>query len=88
MPQFLSFPVGTCEDYVSKIRPRLKHPGPDRLPGYRAGLTEGYKKRDYALGLHVIGLFGFLRNLPGLEEPSVGRNLMCLLFDGRVSYMR
>ncbi len=75
MPQFLSFPVENRRDYENKIRHRLDFRSPDRFPANWSELARQYEKRDYALGLHVIGPFGFLRNLMGDE------NLMYALFD-------
>lgn len=75
MPQFLKFPVENRQDYEDKIRPRFDYRSPERLPENWSELVKQYNNRDYTLGLHVIGPFGFLRNLMGDE------NLMYAFFD-------
>ena len=75
MPQFLSFPVETEKDYDEKITPRYKFDVPGRFPKNWQETCEEYNKRDYPVGLHLVGPFGHIRNLMGEE------NMMYALYD-------
>jgi len=67
MPQFLRFPVESRSDYEEKIRWRLDYASKERFPENWPQLTAQYAKRDYPIGMFVIGPFGHLRNLMGVE---------------------
>ncbi len=84
MPQFLRFPVQSRSDYEEKIRWRLDPTSRERFPDSWPQLTEEYAARDYPIGMFVIGPFGHLRNLMGVEvmmytlhdEPQLVHDIM------------
>jgi len=66
MPQWLKFPVESDQDWINKIKPRLKPENHDfgvlqqeidRLPGH-----------DDPLGFYLVGLYAFWRNFWGEEK--------------------
>jgi len=75
MPLFLKFPVSSRDDYKKHIQWRLDWTSEDRFPSNWKDLVRDYVKRDYVLGMFVIGPFGHLRNLMGDET------LMYTLYD-------
>ncbi len=75
MPQFLTFPVQTRQDYEKRIVPRYDYKSRGRFPEDWSKLVLEYKERKFVLGMFVIGPFGHLRNLMGDET------LMYTLYD-------
>ena len=75
MPQFLKFPVETIDDYKNDVAWRLNPDSAERFPDNWDELCAQYAERDYVVGLHVVGPFGFARNLFGEE------NLMYAVYD-------
>lgn len=76
MPQFLQYPLKGREDWPA-IRKRLDPSSPARFPPYWDSMKHGFRHRDHVLCLRVGSLFGWLRNLMGLEA-------LCLaLYDDR-----
>ncbi len=70
MPQFLSFPVETRKDWES-IKPRLDPFSKGRYPSDWSALLRRYERRDFVLGMPMIGAFGLLRNLMGPENALI-----------------
>lgn len=76
MPQYLAFPLKGKEQWP-EIKKRLNPNSPARFPPYWESIRHGYKQRDFVLCVRVGSLFGWLRNLMGLEA-------ICLaLYDDR-----
>jgi len=67
MPQWLSFPLRTRDDWESEFVPRLDPDSPARYPLYWAEKTRIWAQRDYPLTLRMGSIFGWLRNWMGLE---------------------
>jgi len=67
MPQFLSFPVETRADWDS-VKERLDPFSKGRYPEDWSSLEQRFEKRDFVLGMPLIGAFGLLRNLMGPEN--------------------
>jgi len=76
-PQFIEFPVKNRIDFKEYCN-RLNPVDEGRYPKNWSTLIEKYKNRDYPLGIHIDGLFGFIRQIIGLE------NLSLLFYDDPV----
>jgi len=66
MPQYVEFPVKGREEW-GEIRRRLDPSSPARFPPYWESIKHGYRDRDHVLCVRAGSLFGWLRNLMGLE---------------------
>jgi len=72
MPQWLSYPMATREDWEREIKPRLDPRNSDRLPQgeeWRA-YVESVKDRDYPLGIWCGSFYGWARSFMGVEGVS------------------
>jgi len=67
MPQFLKFPVESMEDYEAKVAWRLDPDEDKRFPDGWLSKGAEFTKRDYPIGLFIVGPFGHVRNLMGDE---------------------
>ena len=67
MPQWLSFPMASREDWENEIKPRLNPHSPIRYPLYWEEKVRMWAQRDYPLTLRMGSVFGWLRNWMGLE---------------------
>jgi hypothetical protein len=67
MPQFLEFPVKNRKDF-NDIKWRLDMSSDSRLPAGWDKLKNEYSVRDYPLGINIVGVFGWPRNLMGDER--------------------
>jgi uroporphyrinogen decarboxylase len=67
MPQWLSFPLCTRDDWEHAFKPRLNPDSPARYPLYWAEKVRTWAQRDYPLALQMGSVFGWLRNWMGLE---------------------
>ena len=71
MPQWLSFPLETRQDWENQIKPRLDPDSPLRYPEYWDEKVCNWKARDYPLTMRLGSIFGFLRNWMGIENIAV-----------------
>ena len=67
MPQWLSFPLRTRDDWEKKFKPRLRPESPCRYPLYWEELTQRWAQREHILRLRAGSIFGWLRNWMGLQ---------------------
>ncbi|MBC7236270.1 MAG: hypothetical protein H5T69_10545 [Chloroflexi bacterium] len=67
MPQWLSFPLKTRDDWENEFKPRLNPESPARYPEYWDEQVRIYAQRDYPLTLRAGSVFGWIRNWMGLE---------------------
>ncbi|MCI4438606.1 hypothetical protein JHC27_01955 [archaeon] len=70
IPLHLRWPLKNKEDW-EKIRPFFDPDTPGRMPLNYDEIVEGYKERDYPLGIHVGSLYGWLRDLMGVQGISL-----------------
>ena len=70
MPQWLSFPLRTRDDWENEFMPRLRPESPCRYPLYWDDLCRGWERREHILRLRAGSIFGWLRNWMGLEGIS------------------
>lgn len=68
MPQWLSYPLQTRDDWENEIKPRLNPESPLRYPEYWEDAVRGYLGRDYPLTMRMGSVFGTLRNWMGIEN--------------------
>ena len=71
MPQWLSFPLHTREDWVKKFKPRLNPDSPARYPLYWEEKRCTWAQRDYPLTMRMGSVYGWLRNWMGLQGISL-----------------
>ena len=71
MPQWVGFPLSTRADWEREIKPRLDPDAPGRYPGDWDARLCAWRRRDYALGVRMGSVFGWLRNWMGLEGISI-----------------
>jgi hypothetical protein len=71
IPKFLEYPVKTRQDFDKLIAERLDPTLPDRYPEDFEDRITMYKYRDYPLGVHCGGLYGYIRDLMGVEGASM-----------------
>jgi uroporphyrinogen-III decarboxylase len=71
MPQWLSFPLRTRDDWEGEFVPRLDPGSPARYPLYWEETTRTWAQRDYPLTIRMGSVFGWLRNWMGLEAISL-----------------
>jgi len=71
MPQWLRFPLKTSDDWENKIKPRLNPDSPERCPKNWEARVRNWRQRDYALGMRMGSIFGWLRNWMGMENIAV-----------------
>jgi uroporphyrinogen decarboxylase len=71
MPQWLSFPMKTRDDWENEIKPRLDPASPVRYPEYWQDERRRWRERNYPLALRMGSIFGWLRNWMGLEAISL-----------------
>lgn len=67
MPTWLRFPVECHADWLNKIKPRLD-PAAHAYPGLDRELAAAKAQPDDPLGLYLVGLYAFWRNLWGEEQ--------------------
>jgi hypothetical protein len=67
MPQWVSFPLTSRRDWEQDIRPRLDPTVAARYPADWDERVRTWRRRDWALGLRMGSVFGWLRNWMGLE---------------------
>lgn len=67
IPHYLKFPVETQEDWNS-FKTRLDPQDPFRMPDRMDECVRRFRRRDYALGVNVGSLFGWIRNWMGFEN--------------------
>lgn len=75
VPQWLSYPLATREDWEARFKPRLDPTDPGRYPADWDALVARWQDRDYILRLRAGSVFGVLRNWMGLEgirNPGAG----------------
>ena len=72
MPQWLSYPMATREDWENEIKPRLDAKIPGRLPigDEWRNYVEWAKNRDLSLGMWCGSLYGWPRSFMGVEALS------------------
>ena len=70
MPQWLSFPLQTRDDWENAFKPRLNPDSSARYPLYWEEKKRMWAQRDYPLTLRMGSIFGWLRNWMGLEGIS------------------
>ena len=71
MPQWVSFPLGTREDWERDIVPRLDPKQAGRYPDDWDDRVRAWRERDYPLGIRMGSVYGYLRNWMGLEGISM-----------------
>jgi len=69
MPEWLDFPLKTRLDWEDMKR-RLNPESPARYPMWWEDLKRCYEGRDYPLGIHTGSLYGWTRDLMGVERIS------------------
>jgi len=70
VPQCLRHPLRDREDW-ERLRPFFDPDTPGRFPLNWDEVVEGYRGRDYPLGIPVGSLYGWLRNLMGIRGISI-----------------
>jgi uroporphyrinogen decarboxylase len=70
IPQYLRYPIRSREDW-EKIRPFFNPDTPGRMPLSYEEIINVYRERDYPLGISVGSLYGWLRNLMGVQGISI-----------------
>jgi uroporphyrinogen decarboxylase len=69
-PHYLRHPLKNREDW-EKLKPFFNPDTPGRFPLNWDEISESYKDRDYPLGISIGSLYGWLRNLMGVEALSI-----------------
>lgn len=69
MPQWLSYPLQSREDWETDWKWRLDPDIPDRLPDIEARVDE-YNSQEYPLGIWIGSSYGYMRNWWGVENVS------------------
>ena len=67
LPHFVRGPVQTPEDWERVKAEKLRPDPGERLPENWPQLVQEFKSRDYPLEISFLGLWGFPRNLLGVE---------------------
>ncbi len=70
IPQYLKYPIRIREDW-EKIKPFFDPDTPGRMPLSYDEIIKVYRERDYPLGISVGSLYGWLRNLMGVQGISI-----------------
>ncbi|MCX8170416.1 MAG: hypothetical protein N3E47_00375, partial [Candidatus Bathyarchaeota archaeon] len=70
VPHYIRYPLKNREDW-EKLKPFFNPDTPGRFPLNWEEVVESYRERDYPLGISVGSLYGWLRNLMGVERISV-----------------
>ena len=70
IPQYIRHPLKNRDDW-EKLRPFFDPDTPGRFPLNWDEIVESYKDRDYPLGINVGSLYGWLRNMMGVERISI-----------------
>jgi uroporphyrinogen decarboxylase len=73
IPHFIDFLLKGREDWEREFKPRLNPDDPRRLP---SGLDwerqkQGLQKRDYAVGIGIGSLYGWMRDWMGFERAAM-----------------
>jgi len=71
IPRYLKFPIETREDWEKFKKERMDPDTPGRIPDDIDVRIEALNKRDIPLGTPHISLYGWLRNLMGVENVSM-----------------
>jgi len=71
MPQWVGFPLNSRRDWERQILPRLDPATAGRYPDDWDEKVQKWRQRDYALGVRMGSVYGYLRNWMGLEGISV-----------------
>jgi hypothetical protein len=67
MPQWLSYPLRSRDDWEREFLPRLDAASPARYPDDWTAQVAGWRGRSTPLGIRMGSIFGWLRNWMGLE---------------------
>ena len=70
IPHYIRYPIRSREDW-ERIKPFFNPETPGRIPLNWNDIVEIYKNRDYPLIIFVGSLYGWLRNLMGVERISI-----------------
>jgi uroporphyrinogen-III decarboxylase len=70
IPHFIEFPVKTRADW-ERLKKRYDPTSPKRLPEHFAEVVACKRRRDYAMGVTCGSLYGWTRDLMGVENLSV-----------------
>lgn len=70
VPHYLRYPLKTPGDW-EKLRPFFDPDTPGRFPLNWEEVAQGYKERDYVLGISIGSLYGWLRNWMGTTGISI-----------------
>ena len=96
MPQWLTFPMETRDDWENLIKPRLNAESPCRYPLYWEEKKRMWAQRDYPLSISGGSVFGWIRNWMGLtgvsqalyDDPEWVQEMMDYLADFFVATVR
>lgn len=66
IPHYIRYPLRSRDNW-ERIRPFFDPDTPGRMPLNWEEVAEGYRERDYPLGMRIGSLYGWLRNLMGVE---------------------
>ena len=70
IPKYVEFPVKDRQSFA-EIKKRYRPDSPSRYPAYWEDYKRSVQDRDYPLGIHCGSLFGWPRNMMGLENIAV-----------------
>ena len=70
IPKFVEFPVKDRQSFA-EMKKRYRPDSPSRYPAYWEDYKRSVRNRDYPLGIHCGSLFGWPRNMMGLENIAV-----------------
>jgi uroporphyrinogen decarboxylase len=71
IPKYIKFCIETREDWEKIRKERLNPDSIERHPANWADLKQGWLNRDYPLGIYCGSIYGWLRNLMGVENLSI-----------------
>lgn len=69
-PHYLRYPMRSRDDW-ERLKPCFDPDTPGRFPPNWDGVVESHRERDYPLGIPIGSLYGWLRNLMGVENISI-----------------
>ena len=70
IPHYIRYPIKTRADW-EQLKPFFDPGTPGRFPLNWNSIAESYRERDYPLGIKAGSLYGWLRNLMGVETISI-----------------
>lgn len=70
IPQYIRYPIRNRDDW-KRLKPFFNPETPGRIPLNWNDIVEKYRDRNYPVGVFVGSLYGWLRNLMGVEKISI-----------------